>query len=136
MPLTLTELENESLKLSTQERASLAEHLLESIDSEDDNDSEKYWIEEAEKRWNEGFRTFKIKVGVQSIEQDIERIGAVRKTLGEGANHLTAHAGERRSFESAIDGLAPLLAVHILDPRHVLQKRPDGHLRIQGRSLR
>ncbi len=60
MPLTLTELENESLKLSTRERAALAEHLLESICSGDDNDSEKYWIEEAEKRY-QAYRAGKIK---------------------------------------------------------------------------
>ena len=60
MPLTLTELENESLKLSTKERAALAEHLLESVDSGDENDSEKYWIEEAEKRY-QAYRTGKIK---------------------------------------------------------------------------
>lgn len=60
MALTLTELENESLKLSTKERAELAEHLLESIDSGGENDSEKYWIEEAEKRY-QAYRAGKIK---------------------------------------------------------------------------
>lgn len=60
MPLTLTDLENESLKLSTKERAALAEHLLESICPWDDNDSEKHWFEKAEKRY-QAYRAGKIK---------------------------------------------------------------------------
>jgi len=45
----------------------------------------KSLISEAGDRYREGFRTFKIKVGVQSIDKDIERIGALRSSLKKDA---------------------------------------------------
>ncbi len=82
-------------------------------------------LEEAEKRWSEGFRTFKIKVGVQSIEQDIDRVGAVRKTLGEGAK-IRLDANEAWTPEEAERALPALssLSIEYLEqplPAHNLQ---------------
>ncbi|MFQ5900318.1 MAG: addiction module protein [Thermodesulfobacteriota bacterium] len=62
MSLTLNRIEKESLQLPLEDRAILAEHLLESLDLESDKDvnSEKEWIEEAEKRY-QAYRAGKIK---------------------------------------------------------------------------
>jgi len=47
-------IEKEALQLPANERATLAEHLLESLDGEDpDPDAEQAWIEEAERRYEE-----------------------------------------------------------------------------------
>lgn len=47
------ELEEKALKLSSGERAMLAEHLIRGLDDEEDADSERLWIEEAERRYKE-----------------------------------------------------------------------------------
>jgi len=57
-------------------------------------------IEEASKKIQEGFQTFKIKVGVQSIEQDMARIAAVRETLGQDAQ-IRLDANEAWTREEA-----------------------------------
>jgi o-succinylbenzoate synthase len=85
----------------------------------------KELVEEAEQRWSEGFRTFKIKVGVQSIAQDIERIGAVRKTLGEDAK-IRLDVNEAWTPEEAERALPALstLSIEYLEqplPAHNLQ---------------
>ena len=46
-------LESEALKLSPQERARLAERLISSLDDHVDPDSERLWLEEAERRLDE-----------------------------------------------------------------------------------
>jgi len=43
-------------------------------------------VAEAGEKFLQGFRTFKIKVGVLSVEEDLDRVGAVRKKLGDGVN--------------------------------------------------
>ena len=45
--------ESEALKLSAKARARLAERLISSLDDHADPDSERLWLEEAERRLNE-----------------------------------------------------------------------------------
>lgn len=47
------EIEEKALKLSFNERALLAEHLIISLEGEEDAESERLWIEEAERRYRE-----------------------------------------------------------------------------------
>ena len=53
MPLKVNELEKEALRLDPRERALLAEHLISSLDADEDPDVERLWIEEAERRYKE-----------------------------------------------------------------------------------
>jgi len=53
MPLKVKEIEEEAFRLSSHERAQLAEHLIHSLDVEEDPEAEKLWIEEAERRYRE-----------------------------------------------------------------------------------
>ena len=54
MSSNVQEIEEKALKLSHSERAILAEHLIQSLeDQEDDPDIERLWIEEAERRYKE-----------------------------------------------------------------------------------
>jgi len=73
---------------------------------------------EAKDRYNEGFRTFKIKVGVQSTRQDIERVSAVRKTLGYDVSiRLDANeAWTRKEAGEVLQALAPLSLEYIEQP--------------------
>ena len=47
------EIEEKALKLSYSDRAMLAEHLIRSLEGEEDADSERLWIEESERRYME-----------------------------------------------------------------------------------
>ena len=49
----LKECEAQALKLHPQERATLAEHLIASLDSLDDSENERLWLEEADRRYQE-----------------------------------------------------------------------------------
>ncbi len=53
MPLKVKEIEREALRLDPHERALLAEHLIDSLDAEEDPEAERLWIEEAERRYKE-----------------------------------------------------------------------------------
>ena len=53
MSLSVKEFEGKALRLSPLERAQLAEHLIHSLDVEEDPNAEKLWIEEAERRYRE-----------------------------------------------------------------------------------
>lgn len=53
MSLKVKEIEKEALRLDTRERALLAEHLISSLDTEEDPEAERLWIEEAERRYKE-----------------------------------------------------------------------------------
>ncbi|MDA8083770.1 MAG: addiction module protein [Nitrospiraceae bacterium] len=53
MSVSADEIEARALLLSPRERAILAEHLIDSLDKEEDSDAEKWWIEEAERRFRE-----------------------------------------------------------------------------------
>jgi len=48
--MSFTEIENEALQLSQEERALLAEHLLSSLDEGQTGLYEELWLEEAERR--------------------------------------------------------------------------------------
>jgi putative addiction module component (TIGR02574 family) len=49
----IKEIKEEVLRLPSHERAQLAEHLISSLDEEEDLEAEKLWIEEAERRYRE-----------------------------------------------------------------------------------
>ena len=49
----IQEIEEKALNLSSHERALLAEHLIRSLEGEEDAEVERLWIEEAERRYKE-----------------------------------------------------------------------------------
>jgi len=51
MALDMKECELSALRLPVSERAALAERLIESLDSLDDAEAERLWVEEAERRY-------------------------------------------------------------------------------------
>ena len=53
MTSLLEKIQNEAIKLSSQERAFLADRLLSSLDGDDFTDIDAAWIAEAEKRYQE-----------------------------------------------------------------------------------
>lgn len=53
MSLKIKKIEDEALRLPSRERAQLAEYLIRSLDEEEDMETEKQWIEEAERRYRE-----------------------------------------------------------------------------------
>lgn len=75
-------------------------------------------IKEAREKFQEGFETFKIKVGVQSIQQDIARIAAVRETLGQNVEiRLDANeAWTREEADKALQSVASLSIEYIEQP--------------------
>ncbi len=60
MPMKIKEIEKEALRLSSYERALLAEHLIGSLEPDDDLDAERAWIAEAERRYGE-YKAGKVK---------------------------------------------------------------------------
>ena len=60
MSLKVKEIEKEALRLDPRERALLAEHLIGSLDVEEDPEAERLWIEEAERRYKE-YKAGKVK---------------------------------------------------------------------------
>lgn len=53
MSTRVQEIEDEALQLSPEERAILAEHIIRSLDVEEDAEVERLWIAEAERRYIE-----------------------------------------------------------------------------------
>jgi len=53
MSLKVEKLEKEALQLDPHDRALLAEHLISSLDADEDPDAERLWIEEAERRYRD-----------------------------------------------------------------------------------
>ena len=53
MTKKLSDVERDAMELTHQERATLAEHLLATLDPADDVDAEELWLQEAEKREGE-----------------------------------------------------------------------------------
>jgi len=53
MARTLSEIESEAMQLSRQERATLIEHLIVSLDVGEDVEAEELWLQEAERRYEE-----------------------------------------------------------------------------------
>jgi len=75
-------------------------------------------IIQAKEKLCEGFQTFKIKTGVQSIQKDIDRIIAVRKALGENVK-IRLDANEAWSYEEAdrvLQVLSPMSIEYIEQP--------------------
>jgi putative addiction module component (TIGR02574 family) len=71
----IRELESEALRLPNRDRALLAEHLLLSLDDEEDVGSAQLWIEEAKARYAA------YKAGSLSADSPDAVIGRVRKKL-------------------------------------------------------
>jgi putative addiction module component (TIGR02574 family) len=53
MSLDLKKFEQQALHLPVKDRAALAEHLIASLDTADDVECERLWVEEAERRYQE-----------------------------------------------------------------------------------
>ncbi len=66
MPSKIQEIENEALLLPPQERAILAEHIIRSLDGEEDPEVERLWIAEAERRYKE-YKEGKVKAKAASL---------------------------------------------------------------------
>ena len=66
MPSKIQEIENEVLSLPPQERAIIAEHIIRSLDDEEDPEVERLWIAEAERRYKE-YKEGKVKARPASI---------------------------------------------------------------------
>jgi putative addiction module component (TIGR02574 family) len=60
MARPLQEIEKEALALPSKKRATLAEHLLATLDNSEDVDAEELWLAQAERRYQE-YRAGKIK---------------------------------------------------------------------------
>jgi len=60
MPRSRSELEKDAMQLPSQERALLAEHLIASLDAQEDADVEELWLQEAERRY-QAYREGKLK---------------------------------------------------------------------------
>ena len=66
MPSKIQEIENEVLSLPPQERAIIAEHIIRSLDDEEDPEVERLWIAEAERRYKE-YKEGKVKARPASL---------------------------------------------------------------------
>jgi putative addiction module component (TIGR02574 family) len=60
MPMKVKEIEEEALRLSSHERALLVEHLIGSLEPDEDPDAELAWIAEAERRYQD-YKAGKVK---------------------------------------------------------------------------
>ena len=76
MPLTLDQLSEEAMRLPSEARALLAERMIESLDSEPEDEAQHLWAAEAIRRRDE------IRTGrVQPIPAD-EVLAEVRRSVG------------------------------------------------------
>ena len=66
MARNLTEIEREVMELPPRERALLVEHLLATLDKDEDTNAEELWLQEAERRYD-NYRAGKI--GAKSANQ-------------------------------------------------------------------
>ena len=67
----LKKLEEEAIQLPSYERAQLAEHLINSLDDEEEPEAERLWIEEAERRYHE-YKQGKVKAKpVKKVFKDV-----------------------------------------------------------------
>ncbi|MFA6243848.1 MAG: enolase C-terminal domain-like protein, partial [Candidatus Hydrogenedentales bacterium] len=58
-------------------------------------------LEQAARRLSEGYRTFKLKIGRGSVDEDIATVRAVREAIGEGAG-LRLDANQAWVYEDAV----------------------------------
>ena len=76
MPMTIDQIAKEALALPSEDRAQLADRLVESLDAADSNRIDKLWAAEATRRRDE------VRQGlVQTIPGD-EALARVRRSLG------------------------------------------------------
>jgi putative addiction module component (TIGR02574 family) len=76
MPMTIEELAEEALALPSEQRALLADRLVESLDAAEANRLDRLWASEAKRRRDEVRQG-----GVQTIPGD-EALARVRRSLG------------------------------------------------------
>jgi len=70
MPMKVKEIEEEALRLSSHERALLVEHLIGSLEPDEDPDAERSWIEEAERRY-QNYKAGKVKtISAEQVFKD------------------------------------------------------------------
>lgn len=70
MPMNVQKIEKEALRLSSHERALLAEHLIGSLETDADPDAERSWIEEAERRYQD-YKSGKVKtISAEQVFKD------------------------------------------------------------------
>ena len=88
-------------------------------------------VAEAGEKLLQGFRTFKIKVGVLPVEEDLGRVRAVRKTLGDGVKiRLNANGAWRRDEAvRALQMLSPYDIEYIEQPLAAGDLRGSAKLR-------
>jgi len=78
------------------------------------------WLDRCSARWDEGYRTFKMKAGVGSVTQDIKRIGQLRDCLPEAAIRVDVNGGwTPAQFREAAPPLALLRLEFIEQPLRV-----------------
>lgn len=66
MPMKVKEIIEEVLRLSSHDRAQLAENLIKSLDEQEDPEAEKLWVEEAERRYKE-YKEGKLKAKLSDL---------------------------------------------------------------------
>lgn len=69
-------------------------------------------IQEAEEKYAQGFRIFKFKTGVLSLEQDIARVAAIREHFDKDL-HLRIDANQGWSFFEALEALQKMAPYHL-----------------------
>lgn len=70
MPMKVKDIEEEALQLSSHERALLVEHLIGSLEPDEDPEAERAWIEEAERRYRD-YKAGKVKtVSAEQVFKD------------------------------------------------------------------
>ncbi|WP_248515651.1 mandelate racemase/muconate lactonizing enzyme family protein [Salinarchaeum laminariae] len=92
-------------------------------------------VEAAERAVAAGFDCLKIKIGAQSLEADLDRIGAVRNAVGPGPQ-LRADANEawdRSTAEAALDGLAEFDVSYVEQP--LAAGDLVGHAKLRGGAV-
>lgn len=78
------------------------------------------WLDRCSARWDEGYRTFKVKAGIGSVAQDIERIGRLRARWREAVIRVDVNGGwTPAQFREAATPLARLGVEFIEQPLRV-----------------
>jgi putative addiction module component (TIGR02574 family) len=73
MARKLSEIENEAMQLSRQERAVLVERLLTTLDVGEDVDVEELWLQEAERRYQEYRAGHIVSKPVEQVFEDAKK---------------------------------------------------------------
>lgn len=97
-----------------------------------DADAERT-VEKARAAYRDGFRTIKLKVGVGGLERDIERVSAVRSTLGDDVD-IRVDANGAWEFQTARRAIDRLAEYHVTMMEQPLAPPAlTDHRRLRGR---